>query len=469
MVNDGKGTGGNAENGNRIPKVTNVGNVGRRSFLKATGVGAGAVTLAGCTTTQDGGDGGDGGDGSDGGDGGDGGTDTGDGGMDLPGTIKIGALGPIDSPMGDSILKSANLAAKEIKANGGIGGSDLEVITKDTKDDPSTTRQGYQELTTGENVHATVGIFGSENLLSIMGNIAQAKTPHLTAGAATPEAPARVGDDYERNKYWFRVGPVNAVFLAESQIQFAKDRFESMGWEKIAFLAEDYKWTEPITSVIKERLENEVGVEVTQVQRIAEGTEDFTPIYDRLESQNVDGAYTALAHIGTTALVQWAQQQRPFGFGGIHVPTQLPVFYDATKGAAISTFSQTTATANSPVTDKTIPYAEAYADEYDGALPVYTGYSAYDAVYMAANAIEAAGSVEGDALVSELEGMSYTGTSGTIEFFGQDGEFPHDVKYGPDLAQGIYFQWQTEGEEGVQKVIWPDDLQQAEYQAPPWA
>ncbi|WP_255196314.1 ABC transporter substrate-binding protein [Halorarius litoreus] len=445
MVNDGKGTSGTPETGNRTGRATNVGNVGRRSFLKATGVGAGAVTLAGCTSTIGGGGGG------------------------VPDTVKLGALGPIDSPMGDSILKSANLAAKEINADGGIAGSDVEVITKDTKDDPATTRQGYQELTTGENVHATVGIFGSEQLLSIMGNIGQAQTPHLTAGAATPEAPALVGEDYETNKYWFRVGPVNSVFLAESQIQFAKDRFEQMGWEKIAFLAEDYKWTEPVTKVIKNRLESEVDVEVTQVQRIAEGTEDFTPIYDRLEANNVDGAFTALAHIGTTALVQWAQQQRPFGFGGIHVPTQLPVFYDATKGAAISTFSQTTATANSPVTDKTIPYAEAYADEYDGALPVYTGYSAYDAVYMAKDAIEAAESVNGDDLVSELESMSFTGTSGTIEFFGKNGRFPHDVKYGPELAQGLYFQWQKEGDSGVQKVIWPDDLQQAEYQAPPWA
>jgi branched-chain amino acid transport system substrate-binding protein len=396
-----------------------------------------------------------------------GGNGNGDGG--IPETITIGALGPAESPMGDSILKSAELAVSEINDDGGIAGADVEVSTKDTMDQPGTTREVYQELTTGENVDATVGIFGSESLLSIMENIAQQSTVHLTAGAATPEAPQLVADDYETNKYWFRVGPINSVFLGESQLQFAADRFEAMGWERVAFLAEDYKWTEPITSDIQQRLEEEAGIEVTGVRRIAEGTEDFTPIYDQLESSDIDGAYTALAHIGTNALVQWAQQQRPFGFGGIHVPTQLPSFYQATEGAAISTFSQTTATANSEVTEKTVPYANAYQEAYDS-LPVYTGYSAYDAVYMLKEAIEATESVDSDDLVTELEGMSYTGTGGNIEFFGPDGRFPHDVRYGPDYAQGVYFQWQTDGEgNGRQRVLWPDDLEETEYQSPPWA
>jgi branched-chain amino acid transport system substrate-binding protein len=66
--------------------------------------------------------------------------------------------------------------------------------------------------------------------------------------------------------------------------------------------------------------------------------------------------------------------------------------------------------------------------------------------------------------------MSYTGTGGNIEFFGPDGRFPHDVRYGADYAQGVYFQWQAdESGEGHQRVLWPDDLEEAEYQSPPWA
>jgi branched-chain amino acid transport system substrate-binding protein len=431
MVNNGKPKG--------VPS-----GVDRRSFLKATGAGSAAVALAGCTETISGGGGG------------------------VPDTIKIGAMGPADASFGASILNSAELAAEEMNADGGIAGADVEVITKDTMDQPSTARTGYQELTTSDNVHGTVGIFGSEQLLALMPEIASAQTPHLTAGAATPKAPEQVAEDYETNKYWFRVGPVNSVFLGESMVQFAEDRFEQMGWEKIAVIAEDFEWTTPITDGIKSELEDRVGVEVTEVRRVASGTQDFTPIYDQLEAADVDGAYTALAHIGVNALVQWAKQQRPFGFGGIHVPTQLPSFYDATEGAAIATFSQTTATPTSEVTEKTIPYAEAYNESFDK-YPVYSGYSAYDAMYMLKEAIEASESVNGADIVSELESMSYTGTGGQIEFYGQDGEFPHDVKFGPDLSQGVYFQWQADSEgNGVQETIWPDSLTTSEYVPAPW-
>ena len=431
MVNNGK------------PKGVTSG-VDRRSFLKATGAGSAAVALAGCTETISGGGGG------------------------IPDTIKIGAMGPADASFGASILNSAKLAAEEMNADDGIAGADVEVITKDTMDQPSTARTGYQELTTSDNVHGTVGIFGSEQLLALMPEIASAQTPHLTAGAATPKAPQQVADDYETNKYWFRVGPVNSVFLGEAMVQYAEDRFEQMGWDKVAVIAEDFEWTQPITSDIKSLLEERTDVEVTEVRRIASGTQDFTPVYDQLEAAEVDGAFTALAHIGVNALVQWAKQQRPFGFGGIHVPTQLPSFYDATSGAAIATFSQTTATPTAEVTEKTIPYAEAYNESFDK-YPVYSGYSAYDAMYMLKEAIETTESVNSDDIVSELEGMSYTGTGGQIEFFGPDGRFPHDVKFGPDLTQGVFFQWQADSEgNGTQEVIWPDSLTTSEYVPAPW-
>jgi len=92
--------------------------VRRRALLRTTGAGAVGTALAGCL-----------------------GNGNGDG--DLPDTITLGALGPADLLRGDSIMKSAELAVDEINAADGIGGSDVELSTKDTKDDPGTTRQVY--------------------------------------------------------------------------------------------------------------------------------------------------------------------------------------------------------------------------------------------------------------------------------------------------------------------------------------
>ena len=100
--------------------------VRRRAFLRTTGEGAVGTALVGCL-----------------GNGNENGNGNGNGDSDLPDIITLGALGPADLPMGDSIMKSAELAVDEINAADGIGGSDVELSTKDTKDDPGTTRQVY--------------------------------------------------------------------------------------------------------------------------------------------------------------------------------------------------------------------------------------------------------------------------------------------------------------------------------------
>lgn len=446
MVNDGKQNGKGKGGGNPNGGSANIGSVtsDRRTFLKAAGVGGVVASLAGCANLPAGGGGG------------------GDG---LGDTVTVGAMGPADSPFGASILNTAELAAEQFNEKGGIGGAAVEVVTKDTKDDPGTARSVYQELIEGANADLTVGIFGSEQLLAILPNIAQNDVLHLSTGAATPEATRKVSDNYEKFKTYFRVGPLNSVFLAKSDVAFAKDMFDEMGWERVAYLAEDFKWTQPKSDIVPDGFRNEVGVEVPVNKRVAEGTEDFTPIYDELESANVDGCYTALAHIGTKSLVQWAKGQRPFGYGGIHVPAQLPAYYGLVEGAAESVFTQTSATPRTALTDKTVPYADAYNAKFDG-YPVYDGYTTQDAMNLFKIAAEEEQSTSGEDLVPVLEEVSYTGTAGTIEFYGRDHEFTHDVKYGEEFVLPVYFQWQ----DGEQQPLWPPAKldNTVEYQQPVW-
>ena len=443
MVNDGNRDGESRNSGNDRGEATNVGNSRRRSFLKAAGAGATAVGLAGCTGPSDGGDGGGGGGG-------------------IPDTIRVGVIGPKDAPAGQSILDAAKLRAKQFNNNGGIGGADVEVITKDNKADPNTTVSVYKELIDGENVQ----------LVALLGQIASSQTPFLGTGGATEKATSRIADNYEKNKYFFRVGPNNTVFLGEAVLELGENKFDEFGWDRVALLAEDFEWASTYVSELEDNLESRAGVELVQTEVVAEGTQDFNPIYDQFENKNIDGCVVGLAHTGTNALVQWAKNQRPFGFGGIHVPTQFPSYFAATEGAAISTFSLTSATANSEITDKTIPFANAYQEEYDR-LPVYTGYITADAMGVLKAAIERAESVDSDTLVSEMEKTAFTGTTGTVKFFGKDSEYPHDVipsfAVEEDAVPGVHFQWQTdENGNGAQVPIYPERFAQADYQSPPW-
>ncbi|MFB6142387.1 MAG: ABC transporter substrate-binding protein [Halorientalis sp.] len=344
--------------------------------------------------------------------------------------------------------------------------TELSVSVKNTAEDPQQGRTKYQELVTGENVDVTTGVFTSEVLIGLMDPIARAETVHLTTGAATPQVSRQISNNYDRYKYHFRTGPINAHHLGENMVDFAEAKFGDLGWDSVAVLVEDYTWTEPVQEVLDAQLAD-AGVEVAMRRRYASGTQNFGPIYDAVEESGADAAYVAMAHTGTPAVVQWARDQRPFEFGGIHVLTQLPSYYQATGGACRYVVSQNSATPQSEVTSKTVPFSNAYQSAY-GSYPVYTGYITFDAVKQWATVATEQGSLDSDTMVSGLEESSYTGTAGTIQYYGPDQEFTHDVVYDRDLVWPLYQQWQAEDGEGVQEVIYPDNLATAEYQAPPW-
>lgn len=414
--------------------------IDRRRFLKATGGGAAAFGLSGVVSTA----------------------------LAQQDTIDIGLLAPepANNPIGASMARSAQLAAEQLNADGGVMGSELSVSVKDTKEDPSTGRTRYQELTVGEGVDVTMGIFTSEVLLNVLDDIAQQQTIHMTTGAATPKVSARVNEQYDRYKYHFRPGPINATHLGEHLVAFGEAKFEEYDWSSVAVLLEDFEWTRPVSAVLDEQLSN-VGAEIVMNRRYAASTENFTPIYDEVESAGADVAYVAMAHTGTPALVQWARQQRPFEFAGIHVPMQLPSYYGAVDGAARFAITQNSATPQSEITEKTVPYSRAYNEAFDK-YPVYTGYITYDAVTQYAAAVEQAGSTAPDDLIPVLEEMSFTGTAGTIEYYPPDSEFAHDVVYDREKVWPIYQQWQETDGEGEQVVVYPDELATGEHVTPPW-
>ncbi|WP_049999099.1 ABC transporter substrate-binding protein [Halococcus sediminicola] len=481
MATDGNEQRSNSTDGNGSSRKSNTGrNTGanRRRFLRATGGAALATTVAGCLSlggggggdngSGGGGSGGGGGNGSGGGGGGNG-SGGGGGNANIEGPVTIGALAPNpeNDPIGGSIVNGAKLAVKQLNANGGIGGAEVKLEVGNTEGDPSTGQQRYRELVLNKNADVTTGIFTSEVLLNIVEDMAQQKTVHITAGAASTEISRMIAENYDKYKYHFRAGPLNDFDLGRNLLDFGKANFETMGWGSTFSMVEDYKWTEPISKVFEERLGG-IGVDVAGSQRYASGTTNFGPLYDDVGSSDADGVFTAMAHTGTEAIVQWAKQQRPFGFAGIHVPMQLPSYYESVNGACLYGVTQTSATPQSEVTKKTQPFVKAYNKEFDS-YPVYTGYHAYDAVKLYAAMIEQTGTKDADELVSALEQSSFTGTTGTLKFYGKDKKYPHDPIYGEDAMYPVFLQWQKDGNGGgAQEVIWPKQFKTSKYQQPAW-
>jgi branched-chain amino acid transport system substrate-binding protein len=151
--------------------------------------------------------------------------------------------------------------------------------------------------------------------------------------------------------------------------------------------------------------------------------------------------------------VQWKNQQVPIPMFGISAQALSPTFWNDTNGAADGIPSLAVATPNVAVTAKTKPFVEAFKAKF-GTPPAYTGYTAYDEVYIIAEAIQRAGSTDPDRMVDELEKTNFEGTIGRVQFFGKDDEFTHGLKYGPDNVNGLVFQWQ----DGRQVTVWPKKI-----------
>ncbi|AXR82987.1 ABC transporter substrate-binding protein [Natrarchaeobaculum sulfurireducens] len=430
---------------------------GRRRFLQATAV-TGGLSLAGCVDTYN--------------------TVRDDvvGSTDEPDedVVTIGLLAPDPESdfVGQSMVRSAEIAVADLEDDGGIDGKAVELVVGNTAANPLEARREYQRLVLEEGADVTVGIFDSPSLVNVMDDIAEQETIHLTAGAATADASRLVVDDYDRYKYHFRVGPPNDYDLGQVQMDFLEDIAPEVGWDSIALLAEDYDWTAGPWSVYQEQL-GDTGVDVVLEEQYPPAVDDFSSLYDEVVEADADVVLATMAHTGTDAVLDWAHPNRPadtpepypFAFGGIHVPMQLPTYYDQTDGACRYGFGQISATAESEIGALTDEFVTAYESAH-GDTPVYNGYHTYDGIRLFAQAVEQAGTLESDTLVETLEEASLDGTVGTVEFYDRDHEFAHDFVYHEN--EMLYFQWQERDGEGVQEIVWPDEHATAEFVSPEW-
>ncbi len=419
----------------------------RRRHVLATGGSAVTLSTAGCLGTL--------------------GSITGGSGSEDPITIGVLAPNPDSDFIGRSMVRGAQVAVNELQNSGGIDGRDVEMVVGDTNSSPLEARRQYQRLILEEDADVTVGVFASESLMALMDDIAEQETIHLTSGAATAEASRLVSEQYDKYKYHFRAGPTNNYDLGRTQVDFVDAMGSELGWNSVAVLVEDYQWTSEPWTVYQNQLAD-TGVDVVMEERYPPATDDFSGMYDEVQAAGADVAFTTMAHTGTAALLDWVTPRpRPFAFGGIHVPMQLPGYYDMVRGACRFGVGQSSATATSTITEKTQPFVQAYRNQFNGNNPVYTGYHAYDAIDLFAKKVEKTGSLDSDVLIPELEAASFTGTTGTVEFYDKDHEFAHDLKYIQD--ETIYFQWQENDEgEGVQEIIYPEKHATSEYITPPW-
>ena len=377
--------------------------------------------------------------------------------------IKIGVIAEAQAIAGASIPQAAQMAADEINAKGGVDGRKIEIITYDNHSSSADSVRAFQRAVNEDKVNVVIASYISEVVLALEPWASRLKTPFVTPGAASNEISKSVHADYEKNKYTFH-GYLTSAALALSVCDAAKELLaEQKGMKTAVIMSEDAAWTKPL-DVGYEACLPKIGLKVLDHIRFSPDTTDFTPIFNNLEAKKPDVIITGISHVGVQPTVQWKNQQVPIPIFGISAQALSPTFWSDTNGAAEGIPSLAFATSGTAVTPKTKPFAAAFKAKF-GTDPAYTGYTAYDEVYIIAEAIKRAGSTDADKMVTELEKTDYVGTIGRVQFYGRGDQFTHGLKFGPDNISGMIFQWQ----DGKQVTVWPAKIADGKLKYPSFA
>ena len=372
-------------------------------------------------------------------------------------TVRMGVLAPVQMPVGQSIINSAKMAAEEINGAGGILGKKIELVVGDTESKPEKGVAAMKKLVLEDKVDVLVGEYSSGVALAIQPFLSGYKIVLLTTGTASPDLTKNVENDYAKNKYLFR-DMVNSDRQQKLAFYFLRDFInKKFGYKKFAILSENAKWTEDYAPNLKKDLES-AGFEVPFYERFDTDIKDFSPIFTKIKSMEIQFITQIVSHAASISVVKAWADNKPAPMGGTDVTSQDAKFWEMTSGACLgeSTFNQI---ARGPMTDKTIPYWDTYVKKF-GTSPLYAGAFTYDSVYMLAEAIKGKKSVKTDDIIAGLENITYHGI--------MHKQIAFDKK-SHDLLEGRYsqpqVQWQADRK---QVIVYPEEFKTGEYIKPPW-
>jgi len=367
-------------------------------------------------------------------------------------SIKIGVIAENQAVAGSSIPLAAQLAADEINAAGGVNGRKIEIVAYDNHSSSAESVRAFQRAVNDDHVNAVIASYVSEVVLALEPWAARLKTVMITPGAASDVITANIAKDYDANKYTFH-GYLTSGSLSRLVCDSAKDMLvDGLKMKTAVVMSEDAAWTKPLDAGYLNCLP-EIGLKVLDEIRFSPDTTDFTPIFNKIEGLKPDVIITGVSHVGVQPTVQWKSQQVPIPMFGVASQATNSTFWKDTNGATEGVLYQGVSGPGVAVTPKTLPFVDAFVKK-NGNTPSYAGYTAYDDVYMIADAIKRAGSTDSDKLVEAMEATDYVGTIGRVQFLPKGDPHVHGLKIGAGYITGLFLQWQ----DGKQVNVWPASL-----------
>lgn len=374
--------------------------------------------------------------------------------------IRWGVVAPLQKEAGIGSKNATIVAAREINAMGGILGRKVEVFFADDEARPEAGIKAVKKLIHQDKVDFISGGWLSGPGLAEADHIFNAKKLWLSVGPATPKLVNMVKSNYDRAKYFFRVGCVNSDYFAYDMAVFADKFFkQKLGMTKIALMAESSVWAREMSKYLKKAFK-EKGMDIVYMDVFDPKRTDFSPQFANLRRSGAQVMFTVQAAApGVPLTKQWAETQLPVQQAGYSMASQVFNFWDKTGGKCYTEVTQLINGGRAPLSPRTIPFYDNYVKEFND-CPPYTAFGSYDALYLLKHVAEKIKSLDTAKLIKALEKVNYEGVAGRIRFTKD-----HELIYGPEGKMPVWIQWQ-----GAKKmeVIYPPKWATASYIYPPW-
>jgi len=400
--------------------------------------------------------------------------------------IKIGVIASLTGPasnVGTNMWQSAQVAAREINANGGIqlNGTTTKVPIRLIVGDDESTQAGGQKaatkLITDDQVDILVGGYSSAVTSAYEQTIAEYKIPYVVTGASSPIITHRTDID---TSYIFHhcpttdtYGQYTTLFIDQVVRPAVNQKFGFSANRpfRLALLYQDTAFGKGIQTAVNNTItQNKLNIVLVSQQSFRMGESDFRTPLTVIKAANPDAVYLgAFPNEGAPAITQG---RRDIGLDTIYLSAEnndnAQFFKDVGQygeGSIIeSRFSPYTAPAGTVAAGQS-NFKTSYNATF-GTYPDMMGASTYEGVYIATNAIGNAGTTDKATVRQALITMKMPQVieamkDGTISFSNNYRESQFDLwmeqlAYNPAIGECRPF------------IVWPDNLKVTSFVLPSW-
>ena len=331
------------------------------------------------------------------------------------GEIRIGFTPPItgaSASEGSFQIKAIKLALKEINADGGVNGKQINLIMVDNQSSNPGALAALQKAVEQEKVLALIGVVKSTQVLAASDAIKGYGIPTFIGG--TNVTLTRQG-----NPWLFRVRPDDSI-TALAMIKYIK---EDLKLSKVGVLHDSDAFGTGGGDLV-ETYAKEYGLTVVRREKYTTKDKDYTAQLLSVKNAGAEIliAYSTNPEDAAVIQRQYRQLGSPFKFLGSPAHQHrdaLNLARDAAEGIfAIADFVPGQTEANRKYAED---YKKEYNEEYDG-LSAWT----YDGLKILVNAIKKAGEDRAKTREAILATQGYQGVLGTFSFT-PNGDGLHEV------------------------------------------